>query len=218
MGWVSAVAGLGSAILGKKSADKAAGASMAGFNYLKGNSIVQGTQQQATAATEQINDILGLGAGVDPTQSLAYSRLIGGADLTPVAFDDFRKSTNYDWRLSEGLKGVTGSAAAKGLLNSGATAKALTAYGQNLASDEYGRFVDQQRALSNDEANAFLNYLSAMKGQQDTGLNAAYQTAAQGQAGGQAAGQYIMQGSRELSSGLGMAAGGLADWWNNRSS
>ena len=49
----------------------------------------------------------------------------------------------YQFRLSEGLKGIERSAAAKGTLLTGGTLKALAGYHQGLASQEYGNAWDR---------------------------------------------------------------------------
>lgn len=50
---------------------------------------------------------------------------------------DFKADPGYQFRLSEGTKAVKRSAAARGNYDSGATMKALTKYGQGLASQEF---------------------------------------------------------------------------------
>lgn len=50
---------------------------------------------------------------------------------------DFQEDPGYQFRMSEGQKALERSAAARGGLNSGGFAKALTRYGQDTASSEY---------------------------------------------------------------------------------
>lgn len=58
------------------------------------------------------------------------------------------KDPGYQFRMQQGQNAVNGSAAAKGALNSGATLKALTRYGQDYGAQEYNnaysRFMDNQ--------------------------------------------------------------------------
>ena len=56
---------------------------------------------------------------------------------------DFEISPGYEFRKAEGEKAVERSAAARGGLLSGATGKALTRFGQDHASNEYGNFLNQ---------------------------------------------------------------------------
>lgn len=55
----------------------------------------------------------------------------------------------YAFRLSEGLKGVERSAAARGGLMSGATGKALTRYGQDYGSQEFSNAYNRLANLAN---------------------------------------------------------------------
>lgn len=59
------------------------------------------------------------------------------AELAGERFN-FEADPGYAFRLSEGLKALERSAAARGGLLSGGTGKALSRYGQDLASQEYG--------------------------------------------------------------------------------
>jgi hypothetical protein len=60
----------------------------------------------------------------------------------PEAFkftaENFQADPGYGFRLSEGLKALERSAAARGGLLSGGTGKALTRFGQEMASQEFG--------------------------------------------------------------------------------
>lgn len=64
------------------------------------------------------------------------------------AFNRYLNSTGYQFQLGQGQNAIVSSAAARGLLNSGATAKALTKYGQNLASTSFDNYLKQLGALS----------------------------------------------------------------------
>lgn len=55
----------------------------------------------------------------------------------------------YAFRLSEGMKGVERSAAARGGLMSGATGKALTRYGQDFGSQEFSNAYNRLANLAN---------------------------------------------------------------------
>jgi hypothetical protein len=92
-----------------------------------------------------------------------------GGSLTPTApagdamqgFDAFRNSTGYNFRVNEGQRAITNNAAVRGMLNSGATLKGLTRFGQDIGSQEFG------------------NYLNTLLGQQSLGANAASAQAGQ---------------------------------------
>lgn len=74
--------------------------------------------------------------------------------------DDFVKDPGYDFRMKEGQKALERSAAARGGLNSGATMKALSRYGQDFASNE---FQNAYNRFNNDRSNRF-NRLSSIAG------------------------------------------------------
>jgi hypothetical protein len=61
---------------------------------------------------------------------------------------NFQQDPGYQFRMNEGMRALQASAAARGNLGGGATLKALTRYGQDVASQEYqnayNRFYDQQ--------------------------------------------------------------------------
>lgn len=82
-------------------------------------------------------------------------REIGGGRLKDLAGDDFQrdftmgdfqKDPGYNFRMQEGMKALEGSAAARGSLNSGATLKALSRYGQDFASNEYNNAYNRFNA------------------------------------------------------------------------
>lgn len=159
----------------KYAADKAAETARLGFDYLKGSPL--GTQYLPTGgvANNAIGNLLGVGG--DPTAA-------------NNAFSNYQNSTGTQFQLGEGQKAVTTSNAAKGLLNSGATLKALTRYGQNLGST------------------TFNNYLSQLGGLQQAGLQA-------GGAIGGAGSQAGATGASAISSGYGNAAATTGSMYGN---
>lgn len=58
-------------------------------------------------------------------------------------FNTFKKNSGYDFALNTGTRNISGSAAARGLLNSGSTAKALAKYETDLGSQAYGNWLDR---------------------------------------------------------------------------
>lgn len=90
--------------------------------------------QAGDKATTALNGFLGLG---------------GDAAASKAAFDNYLASTGYQFNRQQGLDAVTQSQAASGLLNSGATLKALDAYGTGEA-DQYGQqYVDNLSGVAN---------------------------------------------------------------------
>lgn len=71
----------------------------------------------------------------------------------------FQASPDYQFRLNEGSRNLNAFNASKGILGSGAAAKALVDYGQNTADAEYGDFYNRRTseaaALNAQNQNAF---------------------------------------------------------------
>ena len=72
----------------------------------------------------------------------------GGGGFNALNFDygGFDTTPGYEFRVAQGRQAIERSAAARGGLNSGATMKALEGYGQGMAADEYGTFMNRLAA------------------------------------------------------------------------
>ncbi len=57
------------------------------------------------------------------------------------AFNIFKNSTGYQFRVNEGMNALNSGYAGSGLLQSGAALKALDDYRQNMASNEFGNYM-----------------------------------------------------------------------------
>ena len=182
--WMMPAAILGSSLLGvgaaKSAADTQAGAQDRA-NALGYKMYEQGRQDLAPYA----------GAGLTAQNKLlTYLGLPGGAqgaDFGRYAGDfsstDFlaNRDPGYGFRMSEGMKGLDRSAAARGGLLSGATLKGAQRFGQDLASTEYQNAFNRYQT---NRANAL--------GPLDV-LRASGQSAAAGQSG--IAGNYGVRGA-----------------------
>ncbi len=73
---------------------------------------------------------------------------IDAATAQQNAFAKFRTDPGYQFAFDEGSKALQNSAAARGILNSGATAKALTRYGQGVADQQYGNYFNRLQSLA----------------------------------------------------------------------
>lgn len=126
--------------------------------------------------------MMALGASLPWAQRLAAQRngqagtaMQGGNALTNAvqqpsqqqqyqnAFDNYRNSTGYQFRLNQGLNAINSGYAGAGSIKSGAAMKAINDYGQGMASQEFG------------------NYLAALGNQQALGFGAASAQAGVGQ-------------------------------------
>jgi hypothetical protein len=88
------------------------------------------------------------------------------AEYTPEMFAK-GQDPGYQFRLSEGMKGLERSAAARGGLLSGGTLKGIQRYGQDMASQEYTNAFNRYQA----ERTGTLNPFQAMAGQGQSTAN-----------------------------------------------
>jgi len=109
---------------------------------------------------------------------LAGGRALAGMEDSDFQRDfqlgDFQKDPGYEFRMQEGQKALERSAAARGGLMSGGFGKALSRYGQDYASNEYGNAYNRFNA----DRDRRFNRLSAIAG---TGQTANGQNGAAGQ-------------------------------------
>lgn len=61
---------------------------------------------------------------------------------------NFQASPDYNFRLQQGLEGVTQNRAVNGMLQSGSALKGLNDYAQNTASNEFGNWWNRQSGLA----------------------------------------------------------------------
>jgi hypothetical protein len=120
------------------------------------------------------------------------------------AFDIFKNSTGYQFRVNEGNRALNAGWAGGGTLQSGAAGKAFQQFGQNIASQEFG------------------NYMNYLGNQQGVGLGAGSALAGVGQnyvntisannnsAGSAAANAALIKGANNpFASVLGSVGGGI---------
>jgi len=68
------------------------------------------------------------------------------SQYTPFGMQQFQQDPGYAFRMSEGMKALDRSEAARGGLLSGATLKGAQRYGQDLASQEYQNAFNRYQA------------------------------------------------------------------------
>lgn len=131
----SIIGGVGS-LLGGQAAKSDA---MTGYKYLiggdSGSPGVMPINNTGDQANQLEANLLGLNGA-------------GAAAAASPAFQNYLNSTDYNFQMDQGTRAITGSAAAKGLLNSGATAKALTQFGQGLAGNYFGNYINSLSGLT----------------------------------------------------------------------
>jgi len=87
----------------------------------------------------------------------AYTTTTNPQTAANAAFDMFRNSSGYDWRLKQGMNALNAGYAGRGAIKSGAAIKGAIDYGQNAASAEFGNYLNNlqtQQALGAGAASA----------------------------------------------------------------
>jgi len=187
---------LGSAVLGAYSANRAS------------KTQAQAAQQGIDAQERMFNTQNELQAPFRKAGEEALNKLLPlSMNYTPFGMDKFTQDPGYAFRLSEGMKALDRTAAARGGLLSGATLKGAQRYGQDLGSQEYMNAFNRYQT----ERNAQLNPLQSLAGLGQTSTNTL--TNAAGQMGqnyatgygnvGQARASGYLGGTNALTSALG---------------
>jgi hypothetical protein len=130
-----------------------------------------------------------------------YNALVGSKDYGKYASAEFTPSQfmanqdpGYAFRMSEGMKGLERSAAARGGLLSGSALKGIQRYGQDLASQEYQNAFNRYQTSRTNTLNPF----ASLAGVAQSSANTL----------GTAAGQFGQQiGSNIIGAGNAAAAG-----------
>lgn len=151
----AAVVGAGASIIGGRSQAKA---------------TKDATKAQTRAQKQALEAQMELARPYVEAGKNAMTQYQNLAPYQSFGMPQFQADPGYNFRMSEGVKALERSAAARGLLQSGSTLKGITQYGQDVASQEYG--------------NAFQRYLTEREARMDpyrylTGIG---QAAAAGQA------------------------------------
>jgi hypothetical protein len=100
---------------------------------------------------------------------IALNKLVPEAtNYQNFGMEQFKQDPGYAFRISEGMKALENSAAARGGLLSGATMKGIQRYGQDMASQEYMNAFNRYQV----ERDARLNPLQSLAGVGQTTANA----------------------------------------------
>jgi hypothetical protein len=201
--WMLPAAIIGSSLLGARSSRSAA------------NAQASAADRAAELQQQQFERQVELQAPFREAGLRALNKLEGAADYTPFGMQQFQADPGYGFRMSEGMKALERSAAARGGLMSGGTGKALQRFGQEMGSQEYQNAFNRYQA----ERSARLNPLQSLAGVGQTSTNA-LGVAGQNYATG--AGEALGAGAQARASGyMGMAnavSGGLGQYMNYQQS
>lgn len=198
--WMIPAAIIGSALLGSRASSQAASTQAAAAD------------RAADVQREIFERQVELGRPYREAGETALNKLIPLAtEYTPFGMEQFQADPGYGFRMSEGMKALERSAAARGGLMSGATGKALTRYGQEMGSQEYQNAFNRYQA----ERQARLNPLQSLAG---VGQTSAQQLAGQAGQFGSNLAETIGAGAQARASGYMGAAnaitGGLGQYMN----
>ena len=177
-GWVAGavvVAGVAGAVASDQASKRAShDAKLAAgqANKLAGDQYSQTREDMAPwrnaggSAIGQLSYLLGL-PGYDPkdpnaAEGTTYNTQLGsfGSLNRDFSAADFQADPGYEFRMSQGQKALERSAAAGGRYLGGGTLKALTRYGQDMGSQEYGNAFNRFQT----NRNTRFNQLAAVAG------------------------------------------------------
>jgi hypothetical protein len=200
MAWMMAAAVVGSSLLGASSSRSAA------------NTQAQAAREAGDVQREIFERQVELGKPYREAGETALNKLIPLAtEYTPFGMQQFQADPGYGFRMSEGMKALERSAAARGGLMSGGTGKALQRFGQEMGSQEYQNAFNRYQA----ERQARLNPLQSLAG---VGQTAAQNLAGQAGQFGSNMAETIGAGAQARASGYMGAAnaitGGLGQYMN----
>jgi hypothetical protein len=194
MTWVAAAI-LGSAAIGAYSSNKASNAQVQSADnatnlqrdiYQQQRADQQPFYQGGVSAENRMLDLLGLSSNQGAP---GYGSL-----NKPFTYNDMTADPGYAFRLSEGLKGMNATAAARGGLISGSALKAGEQYGQAMGSQEYQNAFNRYQV----QRSNILNPLQSLTG---AGQTAANVMGSEGGQFGQSAGNNVMGAGNARASG-----------------
>lgn len=202
---ISAGASLIGGAMSSKSASKAADTQSDAARYAADLQYKQWQEQQKLQAPfreagltsqNKLLDYLGLSAN---KAAPGYGTL-----MRDFSMKDFQQDPGYAFRMSEGLRALDRSAAARGGLLSGATLRGAQRFGQDLASQEYTNAFNRYQVNRGN----ILNPLQSLLG---SGQSATNVLATAGQNYANQAGEAAYQGANARASGY----IGSANAWSN---
>lgn len=148
MGFLSSMLGLDAGKATQNAAKQNKG--VLGDLRFAGNNIINTGEQKSEGAINSA--ISGYQPWVDSGKSAnsMYSNAIGlnGAEGNAAATGAFQAGPGYQFQLDQGTQAALRGASAAGMLNSGNTLTALSQYGQGLANQEYGSWLDRLSGAS----------------------------------------------------------------------
>lgn len=146
--WVGPALKIGGALYGAYSANKAANqqadaasAAASNINRLQERAYSDAFPYRNIGQNALYQLASGLGAEYEGAPGSIEDRY-------KTALNRFQQSPGYQFAFDQGVQAIDRGAAASGLLNSGATAKALQRFGTGLALQDYGNYQNRLAALA----------------------------------------------------------------------
>lgn len=152
---IGAIVGAGASLIGgamaSSAADKAASTQAKSADkatalqtrmYEEGVAREKPFYEAGITAQNRLMDVLGLSGN---TTAQGY-----GSGVKPFGMEDFKADPGYNFRMSEGLKALDATAAARGGLISGNALRGAQQYGQDLGSQEYQNAYNRYRTNRSD--------------------------------------------------------------------
>jgi len=201
---VAAVGAAGSAYAGNKAAkaQKSAANTAASNEQAMFEAQREDNQKYYDLGKEDVNSNFGLASGaLSPYANqgaAATNRLsaLAGLNGSTALTSALQQDPGYQFRMDQGVNALDRSAAARGMLQSGAQSKALLNYGQGLASSELNNAFQRVGAVQGNAQQASGALASLYQNQGTTLSNLSSRQASQNQALSQntsnALGQYTM--------------------------
>lgn len=151
-------------LIANRGAKKAASAQVESTREANDNALLM--QDRAIAAQKEAE--AQARADREPWRALGANKLAelgqrtgaGGDLMRDFGMADFQADPGYQFRMDQGMRGMTNSAAARGGLLSGAALKAASSFNQGMASQEYGN----ARSRYNEDRDQKYNKLANLAG------------------------------------------------------
>jgi len=129
----------------------------------------------------------------------------------------YTQSPGYDWLVQQGVNTIDRGASATGKLDSGQRSKDLMAYGQGMASQDYGNFLSRYSNLLNKYSGIAGTGMDASQQMSASGQNMANQMGQYGQNYANQAGSNMMSGGNAIAGGMINAANARTGMYSNMS-
>jgi hypothetical protein len=201
LSWIAPLLQGGASLYGAYTANQA--------GRTQANAANQAAQTQANSTNAQLNLLAQMYN--QSRDDMAPYRSAGQAGLGAYAANlaqPFQQTPGYQFLQNEAMRGVMANQSARGMVNSGATLRALQDRAAGIADQSYGQYMNRLAALSGIGQTAAGQGASAAQGY---GGQAA---GVMGQ-GAQAQNQFLTQGAGALASGQNQAANALMGGANN---